>query len=173
MKFKVDPKSELYEKLMEFDKKYQTTYNEIKTYVKNIGGEAFSLNNAFHVIGRVNGIQFTENPDKTLWRSVGPKYMNLYMPKSKNKAVLTALEELPYLEKDEYNNIFGNPSDVLVENQGGLGLFNAPGCKFLGKEIVLKVPSSISDYKPIPGMIEILESEYNRLILEHTNEPKN
>lgn len=173
MKYKVDPASELYEKLKQFKQRHDTVYKEIEDFVKSIGGEAFSVDRSFAVIGRINGIKFSNEPDKNMWKPVGPKHMSLYMPKSKNHLVLSGIGALPVINLKEYDRIFGDHPTQAITHGDGLGFFTSPGCKFSGENILLSVPNNVIGYLPAPGMIEILESEYNKLLEDKDHEPKN
>lgn len=168
MKYKVDHNSKLYAQLKELIQSFIDATEERKAFCKSVGATAFSNNNTFAIVGPINGIRFPQEPDKKMWRSVGPKYMELYMPKAKNKEALDALAKLPNISEDVYQSIFG-PADIqIAENDNTVGLFRNPGLKVAGDDYLLSVPTSVTGYKPLPGMIEILESEYHLLLENHS-----
>jgi len=174
MKFKVDPNSELYQKLIKIENQFQETQKTINAYVKRIGGTAFSTNNFGHFIGQINGIQFEVIPDKSKWKSVGPKHLNLFMPKANQRKLVDEIFSLPTMDKEEYESLF-NLYDALVEQGDGLGLFTSPGLKYNRdtKTFLLSVPNGVENFTPVDGMIEILESEYKKLLNDKAAEAGN
>jgi len=159
MKFKVSEGNETYEKFMALGVKISLANKESEVLVKSLGGKRFckGQNVAF---GGIAAIEFDEKPKG--WKMVGEEYQKIYYPKVILNSLIKRFNELPTISYDEINEIvnFNAPQTICCD--GGLQWVSCIGLVWGEDCVLLSVPDG-AKYTAPADVIEILESEYNRL----------
>jgi len=124
--------------------------------VKEVGAKTWLL--PYDSIGGgIAAFQMDKCPDG--WkRAGGSDIKNGYFPKAspQNKELLARIKALPTIKLSDYANALN------YEPQSrGRELSLCPGIQFKNK--FLLIDALVENYKPLPGMIEITESEYRKL----------
>ncbi len=126
---------------------------------KELGGDQIGTSNHSDCLaGEIEAIHFKEAPPKELWRKVGESYQMFFMPKVKNKSALGKIAALDKVRDSELNDLVGFPKGLQVV---GLSIIRRVGVSF-GKTILIESSAGIK-MKPPADMVEILESEYEKL----------
>lgn len=160
MNYVIKKGSELYEKLIAIQKRAKDARDKALQLAKDFGGkEAYT--NGRHFSGGLDAVEFDTPPEG--WRSVGKKWLKLYYPKSVNKEALSKIADLPVVEIDEVNAILSFQGGQVVSAGDGLAFVKMPHVYFRKDCILIKVTSGVK-YKPVQGMEEILESEFQKLM---------
>lgn len=168
MKFKVIKGSETEKKLKDLLVRINEANDAAKEYIESLGANEYATASTNYMNRRVDGIQFEQNPDKNLWREVG-KNQNLYFPKVKNKEVLEALNDLPLIPNEEFNDITGYVAQSFSISSG-IGWSSRMGMKAnLQNQFVLDIHEN-AFYTPTSDIIEITNSEAKQILSEPTKE---
>lgn len=162
MKFKVKKNSITYKKLLEFKSKMISCDEAAKSLVESVGGEKY-CRNKYYLYGGISAVQFESKPEN--WRVVGQKWQRLYYPKStsKNKKLFEALRELPVLEHKELNNIVNFKGPQTISCDEGLAWIDTVGLQFGKNSEILIETANGCEYTPNKDIVEILESEFEKL----------
>ncbi len=165
MKFKVLKGTPLFKQLTAVKKEMVRCNDAAYEIIKEFG--CTQMRGKFGVIaGGISGIIF-QNGKKPPegWRYTGESF-NEYMPKknvSANKELNKRIKELPIVEYDALNDPLNFDWH---DNDGSRKVSFHPGIKWKNNYILIDVSKHYPRYKPQEGMIEILESEYNKLAEE-------
>ena len=166
MKFKVEKGTELFDKLVSVKDKMDKAQTAAEKLGKELGGEAVYSRRYINVAGGIDAIRFayTTEPDKELWmkpdRHNSPR---LFYPRSSKKAnkqnqpIHDKIRALPVVTEDEYNDIIG-----FKYHWVGLRNYRTYNLFIYDTYAIIETGEG-ADYKPIEGMVEILESEYYKL----------
>jgi hypothetical protein len=168
MKFKILPKTEAYDRLMDLKKRMIAVNEEAGKLVEELGGSEYC--NKQHVaFGGIAAIKFAEKPKG--WRIVGKTWQNLYFPKASEKQLLQKISNLPVIEYEEINNIVKFKAPQTVSHENHLAWVSCVGLIW-GKNYILISVAPGAKYEPPKDIIEIVESEYEKLKLKADQEKK-
>lgn len=157
MKFKILPKTGLFNTLQEVNNGIIAARAAIRDTLisKGFTGNYGSSLSSLYLVS-CNAVEI-EGEKPTGWKSIGPSWQNLYWPLAKNKKVLEELSSLPKIKNEAINNPLGFSFCV----GPNLEIYHRPGILFHKKFIL--VDTGNVEYQPVADMIEILESEYDKL----------
>ena len=162
MKYKITPESnkDLFDKITALFKRGEECNKAANDWIINHFGEfkpyAIPYSSMF---GGILAVRLDKKPDG--WRVEGKDWQNLFAPKANNKKVLAELKQLPMVKSDELKELlsyknYSGPSS----NRFGFTMNSRPGVIVEDEYILL---DASNQWKPIAGVVEILESEYNML----------
>jgi hypothetical protein len=155
MKFKILPGCELFDKLQDINNGVIAARAAIADTLKARGFSGKFATDKDYLIS-CNAVEILgEKPDG--WRSVGASWQKFFWPKATNKSMLKELNALPAISNDVLNNLL----NFSFRSGPGLEIYYRPGVAW-HKEYVL-VNTDRAPYEPVEGMVEILESEYEKL----------
>lgn len=165
MKFKVVKGTKTFNKLSELKNKVVFVNQEAENLVKTLGGKRYCKHQ--HVLaGGIAAIEFDSKPDD--YKIMGEKYQNLYYPKVSNKKDCKLIQELPTLDYKELNSLVNFNGPQTIPNDHGFGWVSTVGIIWGEDEILIEVPSGCK-YTPPEDLIEIVESEYEKLKEKNEN----
>jgi len=158
MKFKVLKGSDLYKKLDAVRKRIAECNNAALDLVNKLGYKKLRGKTSV-LAGGISSIEILGGKPEG-WRDNYWGVRNEYFPKKNkaNKELLASIDALPIVEYDELNNIL-NFNWHASETRH---ISFHPGIYWRKKEILISVSENYNNYKPVKGMIEILESEFIR-----------
>lgn len=162
MKFKVVKGSVLFNKLDMLGEQIKEVKNLARKVARDLGFDNAYVRN-FVLAGGLSGLCIADGrykPDGYKWVFKGAVW-----PTKANKEALLRLENLPVLTYDDLNKLVGYSEEMSERpGQGSGTVINwCPVVIFRDEYILLNVPVYSGKYKPVKGMVEILESEYNAL----------
>lgn len=167
MKFKILKGTDLYAKLKQLQEKATVCSQAAQNLAKEIGATHAYTNNR----NRAGGVQafrfeYGKEPEKTLW--LQPDRHNnkqLFYPRTGKAKLLRAndelhqrIENLPLLTHDEYNNTIG----FKVQCTSKLEWVSSYGLQINDDYALIEIHEGCK-FEPLPDMIEITVSEYNKL----------
>jgi len=155
MYFKVEKGTETFKKIDEMMDKFVDYNKQAHKLVKELGYDAFGTSHR-GVAGGISCINASEKPDG--FKQVGKSYQCLYYPKANNKKIIEQIKDLPILSYDEYNETIG-----FKEQYQGLTHYSAFGL-ITGDDIYLIEIADDCKYEPLNDMVELLGSEYKKLV---------
>ncbi len=156
MKFKILPGTKLYDRLWSVNTGIIAARATIADTLKSMGFIGlYATSSGTHIVSCDAVEIFGEKPDG--WKSVGDKYQCLYYPKVSNKKDSKIIAALPRIKNEAINEPLGFGFNI----GPNLEVYYRPGIAFHKKYILVDIGNS--EYKKKPDMIEILESEYNKL----------
>lgn len=161
MKFKIAKTTETFKKLAEFKKQVESVNTQAGKLSKELGGTGRYCKKIHRLAGGVSGIEFKQKPEG--FKVVGEPYQNLYYPKVTNKTACKQIEALPTLEYNALNSIIGFKSPQTVSADRGIVWINAPSVIWGKNEMLLDIESGCKYTPPSKDIVEILESEYEKL----------
>ena len=168
MKFKVLKGNQLFDSLCAIKIKCENATKAANELAKELGGNQAATRNLYRA-GGLDAIEFTNYPDKELWRQVDRKNNPyLFYPRSKksNVDLFERISNLPIVTYDEYNSIINFlPTFGSSDNVDGIVHFKSYGLIITDDCALIEIGNG-SGYIPIDGMIEIFESEYLLRILK-------
>lgn len=154
MKFKVEKGTETYRRLELLQERINECNNEALNLVESLGFKKFGVSNS----GRGGGISCVKADDKPDgFKVVGKPHQNLFMPKSSNKKLWDKINALPIVSYQEFNDVIG-----FTPHFKGLSHYRSYGFERLDDLFLVDVGDA--DYTPKEDMIEILDSEYKKLL---------
>lgn len=163
MKYKVLKGTDLFDKLWSIQKKMQSCQDEAQKIVNTIPEADGSSKRSHCLAGGIAAFHFkkgwTNAPDG--WRKMEKGWTQWFMPKSsdkKNKELLKKISELPVLGYEIINDLLNFHFYVTEELQ----VWHCPIVEWRSKYVLIEVPND-KKYKPLDGMIEIMDSEYIKL----------
>lgn len=159
MKYKISKGCYLFDKLMEVGRRMIECNAQARQMVRNIKGAG-----KFHIArnaiaGGISCIRFKEKP--LGWVRYSRKYQGLYKPAAKNKIYHTLIGSLPVVESEEVAKLLKFKDQTYFVDDT-MHWISCPGVRWKKNFILVSVPSEVK-YKPLPGMKEILESEFIKL----------
>lgn len=166
MKFLIKNNCDVYTHLRELYIKIENARKAAGKVCKKVGASDFATGTR-RLAGGIDGFSFDKKPEG--YRTVGESWQNLYYPTvallKKDRNLATMLNNLPVLDHDELNNIVKFKAPQTVTNDGGglgIAMVYTVGI-FWGKDYILMQTHPGTKYKPIPGIVEIKESEFDKL----------
>lgn len=163
MYFKIESGSEVYNKLKELQKKCNDVKKQLTALpllVDEATGDVYSSGE--YLAGDVVGIVCKKKPEG--WKQTGEKHLNCYMPKvnKQNKEILDAIAAIPKVDAKELNSIVGFKAPQTPPSERGIVFVKTVNISFAKNYILMSVTKGCK-YKPLPGIVEIVASEYEKL----------
>lgn len=167
MKFKIEKGTETYTKLEALWARMQMAHKAALKLVNELRADQWVPRSG--LAGGITAIQFAKAPEG--WKRMSAKHADLFEPRAKNtlwRDRIKALDVVPYAA---LNEIVGfKEVDHIDENTGTWKRMRCPGLYKYADGFLLD--TSIAEYTPPNGdIVEILESEYNRLMAEDEKKP--
>lgn len=166
MKFLIKNNCEVYTQLQQLSIRIENARAAALKVCQKIGATDYATGSR-RLAGGIDGFNFPKKPEG--YHMVGQSWQNLYYPNvaflKKNKEIATMLDNLPTLEHDELNKIvkFKAPQTITNASAGlGIAMVYTVGI-FWGEGYILMQVHEGCKYKPIAGIKEIKESEFNKL----------
>lgn len=164
MKFKILNGTALFVALLELKTKIDSANDERDKLVKELGFEDVGTSGRY-LAGGIQAIHIPHHKDVPAdWKRLGDKYSDFYMPKASgkdNKALWKKIEALPVVQNEELNKLLKYSSGAFSRGSG-IGWARRPAIAF-GKTVIVVDTGELKIKKPADGMIEILDSEYDKL----------
>jgi hypothetical protein len=160
MKFKIEKGTETYRKLMALKKRMEGARKAVNEVLDELGAKRYTPAYGA-MVGGISGVELAAKPEG--WVRVGGGNSRIYYPSVKNTAMRERLKALPTVSHDALNRIVGFKRHDHIDEDGGVWRrFNCPGIQFVQDAVLLDTGKA--KYTPPNGdIVEILESEYNRL----------
>jgi hypothetical protein len=156
MYYKVEIGTKTFESLKLIWDKMNKCNKEALSLVESLGftkyGSALSK-----AAGGISCVESEEKPEG--YKQVGKSYQNLYYPKANNKKILKKFNALPIVTLNEYNDTIG-----FKEQFVSLSHHRAFGSIQKDTMFLVEINDNC-DYTPKGDMIELLSSEYKKLII--------
>lgn len=157
MKFKIPQGCDLFnafsEKL-ELGRQYQELAKQWA--VRNGSEEWVQPHSAFK--GGVAGLVMKEKPNGWALLDAG-----IYRPRL-GSSLFKEMKALPFVGDAEINELISYTPKSVATGSGKFMRMYHPGVRVLDDCILLSFKDYITYYKPVDGMVEILESEYHQLV---------
>lgn len=170
MKFKVLKGTPLFDKLNSLGEE-MTEYNKAAFDLVKKLGYTRMRGKSNVLAGGISSIEI-KGGKPVGWRNAYSGVRDEYFPAKlkANKMLLAEIDALPVVEYDDLNKILN--FDWRTSSSRNISFH--PGIHWGKKEILIDVSRHYTSYKPVKGMIEILESEYMKLVkkLESENKKK-
>lgn len=171
MKFKVLKGTELFNQLTAINKRMYAAKDAADKLTASLPFKV--VDTATRGYNLAGGIDAFHCPDGCPegWKVVGESWQNLYYPKVKgNKDLLAKISALPLIKYDDINELI-NFRPQGYTTPAGLAWAKGPGIVW-AKTYVLIETSEGLPYKPVPDMIEITVSEFDKLKKKVTDKEK-
>lgn len=171
MKFKISKGCDLYDELVAIQKKGSAAINAANKLCKQLGANSY-IPEREAAWGGIMAFEFKDTPPEG-FKPVYKKHQdNLYYPKAtkKNKPLHVQINTLPSITYDQINKLVGFKQQT-VTTKGNLYWINTVTIVYKTGYILMATASG-TRYKPKPGMVEIVESEYERLSKPKTKKKK-
>lgn len=162
MKYKIVKGTKLFNQLTALNERIKLVDKMAKDLATSLGGTEVATKGN-NLAGGIDGIAFKDHPGKDGWMKVGNTWQNLYYPKAVNRQIRKQIAELPTIEYKELNDMVGFQGNQVVSESKGLAWVKSVGV-FFHKEVILMETVEGSKYRPVPGVKEILGSEYDKLM---------
>lgn len=166
MYFKVEPGSTIYDILMDVHEQMKVSKKACKDLSNEVGADGYSSSTSTYIAGEINAFHFSscEQPYQSWRRLQDCWFMPMVSKKhaAANKDILQKLADIPRVNKDILAESLLCKPQGYVSESGGLGFFTIPNVEWREGVILLTFPTKI-DYNPVPGLIEIITSEYKKL----------
>lgn len=164
MKYIVKPGCNLWDKLIEVSTKIKEADNKSLKLAKKLGFKTFR-SKSHCLAGGITSF-YTEDfePSKSIYRlAMCKKYSNDFYPinNKANKELLSEIKNLPVVPYESLNGIL---KYNYMTHMFGNHIRFVPSFYMKDKYALLGFNEAQTKYKPVPGMKEILISEYNKLI---------
>lgn len=114
--------------------------------------------------GGIMAIGFDAKPEG--WKVVGEPWQKLFAPKANRKDLWERIKVLPKLQLHELNDIVGFKKGMSASKDLSWVIHRAPGMEWVDEAFLMEVPSNCKYTPPNADIVEILESEYQRLSQE-------
>lgn len=164
MNYKVDPGTELFEKLKVLQWRMISADKAAKDLCKLLAGkEAVPLHNPRCIAGGLDAIHNTAKPNMDIWRHVGRPENENYYPKPINKVTVELFESLPRVEYKELNAILGYFGNQVVRTKKGKMVIRGAYVNWHHDFILVKIHQD-TKYTPKPEMVAIEDEEYYELM---------
>ena len=170
MKFKILPGSKLFDDLQELVKRGRECNTASKAWIDQNFPECKRHCSPYNCIfGGISALELDHKP--TGWMVYGKAWQGLYTPKASQKKLWAEWAKLPVVKEIELKDLlgYGNYSGA---KDGGIAWSTMPAFVPTPDFILIQTSEVATTYVPKPGMIEILESEYNALYEAHKNAKK-
>jgi hypothetical protein len=168
MYFKVKQGTKLFDDLKKLEEKMESCFDSSVELLEDIfGDESENMNfvpDFTKLAGGIIAVQL-EKRRKGWEKHLAPwaEGQNLYKPNERMKEMKEAVERmknLPTVSESEINSIINFEK---IKDEGRV--LTCPGFMFFDDLVVFDFPDYITEeyYKPVDGMVEITEEEYNNL----------
>lgn len=169
MYFKVDKKSDLYDKLKVIQIRMKVANKASLDLATRLGFKQWRGESNMTIAGGIVSFYSKAKPDGYRY-TYGSDMPNDFFPKKikANKELLAKIEALPTVSSFDFTDLikydWRKCSEETGVRHGQKRVLFTPGLSFpKNGEILINVPEWITKYKPVLGMIEILSTEYNTL----------
>lgn len=169
MYFKIDKDSELYLKLKEVQVKMKEANQAAYKLANELGFKQWRGDSNMTIAGGIQSLYSETKPDGYAY-TYGSSSPNDFFPKKTkaNKEILAKIEALPTVSSfdltDLINYDWRKCSEETGERYGQKRVLFTPGLSFpKNGEVLIHIPDWITKYKPVKCMIEITQTEYNKL----------
>jgi hypothetical protein len=159
MKFKVVKGTETFDKLVAFRAHVNDVNKQAKDMVTQLGGARY-CRKSNKLAGGLSAIEFETKPEG--YKMAGEKWQHLYYPKASNKKDCALIEGLPTIDYDELNSIVNFKAPQTISAERGILWVSTVDLTFGDEEMLIGVRSGC-EYEPPADVVEILESEYDKL----------
>lgn len=159
MKFKVVKGTETFDKLVAFRAHVDDVKKQAEDVVALLGGIRY-CHKANKLAGGIGAIEFENKPDG--YKVVGEKWQGLYYPKVSNKKDCALIEKLPTIEYNELNSIVNFKAPQTISTERGILWVSTVTLTFGDNESLIDVSNGCT-YDPPADVVEILESEYDKI----------
>jgi hypothetical protein len=160
MKFKILKGTETYAKLDTLWKQIIASRKATNKFINELGAHEFMDGNG--IAGGLSAVAFREKPEGWVKSAYGP---GLYYPSAKNRTMRDRIAALPVVPHSALNEIVGfKPTTSIDEDRGRMVRHRAPGFGPAKGCFTMTVSSTAKYTPPNADIIEILESEYLRLM---------
>jgi hypothetical protein len=154
MKFKILKGTETYDKLTELKRRCDEAHAALVAVLDELGTDEYIEPHGL-LAGGVIAIRLATKPEG--WRN-SDWGKGFYVPKRNNQEWNTRLYSLPLIKNKELNDIVG-----FMPHRKGLTMLQRPGIEWMTEQVVLTMDPESKYTPPNADIIEILESEYQRL----------
>lgn len=171
MHYKVLKGTDLFKKLNDLKNKMQDCKDKASDFAEKLGFDSY-YKKSFVLAGSFYGLVPRDGKTKPkgyAW-AFSDRTGNAVMPAKNTKEgieLLKQIDDLPTVGYDELNKLVGYKEEMshrpAGNGRGGTKLNFYPVVIWRDKYIVVNVPDYSGKYKAKSDMIEILESEYNKL----------
>lgn len=168
MKYKILQDSPLFDKLKALQKRMTNVKRQAEKVAKSFNGTGRFCGHIHALAGGISAIEFDEKPEG--WKAVGESWQRLYYPKVINKEANKLIAPLPLMDYDELNKLVNFKSGAYT-NAGGIFWIKCPEINFYPTYTLINIPDGVS-YTPVDHMIEILDSEFQKLNKRKTHNEK-
>jgi hypothetical protein len=153
--FKVEANTETFQKMEEVFNRIKKCNEASFALAKELGAKDEGLlRPASYAAGGIAGFPMATMPEN--WRKADKNHYGYYFPKSLtiNKDILSKIRALPTVARIEIGRAFGFES-----------FLSYPGIVWGGKMYLVEVPVGgfAGNYKPMPDMVELTGSEFQKL----------
>ncbi len=160
MKYKVSKGTELFKKLDDFEKEMKRCNKAAFDLVEQLGYKTMRGKYAT-LAGGISSIVI-EGTAPPLWKKCANGSKEYFpMKRNANKELLEKIRALPIVEYDDLNKLL-KYDPWKRKNADDRRISFHPGFICRKGYFLISVASYVK-YKPLPGMVEILESEYEKL----------
>lgn len=167
MKFKIPKGSDVYNSLVDLFSRGDKCIEAAKKLTKEFGAETSGKwGSSQNYFGGADGFRFEygKNPDKTLWKVADKNNSRFFSPKANNKVAWEKIKALPVVTYDEINKAVGFPDGLQAVGDGmGISIIHTVGLAKGKNYFIMDVHDKIK-LKPPKGVVEILGSEYDKLM---------
>lgn len=160
MKYQIKKGCELFDKLTELNERMLLVHKTAQEYATSLGGGKVATTGRY-LSGGIDAIEFEKKPEG--WRHVGRDYQMLFYPKTSLKKVIEEIRKLPIIEFDELNALVGFSAPQTVSNANGLTWVKSVSM-YWHKNFILMETVDGTTYNPIENVVEILGSEFDKLL---------
>ena len=161
MYYKIEPGNVTHEKVKDTLQKLDSYIDQSESLVKELGFERYGKSHN-GVAGGISCVESSSKPEGYV--SVGKKWQNLYRPKANQKEIWAKIKALPVMSFEEFGEAIGFKPQFK-----GLTYHRACGITTIKNTYLVEV-SDKCDYTPAEGMVEILASEYKKLMALNESE---
>jgi hypothetical protein len=169
MKFRVNKGTPLFDKLILLQEKMWDCNNAAYDLVKKMGYKRMR-GRGMVLAGGISTIEILGGKPEG-WRDNTYGVSNEYFPKKnkQNKEILAKIKALPVVEYRELNDLVNFDMHDTKSNR----ISFHPEIIWGDDAILIGISSQYENYKPVKGMVEILESEYNLIKFKMDKKRKN
>lgn len=159
MKYKIKENYETWVALMQLAKRITDVNNKAAELADSVGATNYCRSQN-GIGGGIAALEFKVKPEG--YKKVGSSWDKLYYPKASNKELSQQIAELPIIRASELNEILVFKAPQMITSHGNLMMVSAPSVTWDDMQIIIDIPNGCK-YDPPSDVIEILESEYQRI----------
>lgn len=159
MKYKIEQGTETFAKLEVLHKEMKRVDRAVWKLLKELRANRCVQGTC--LAGGLRAVEMNKKPEG--WVHFSKPSLMLFAPKATNKEWLEKFKKLPTVPYSAMNDIVGFKGGNMTADGDGFSIVRCPGIEF-GKTVMLLDTGPKSKYVPPNGdIVEILESEYDRL----------